>query len=133
MRSMRSTARAAAVTVAHMLRRQLLAAAPLLALSRATDSVSVRRLHWAGVRIDTASLALFIDPQIVFARKPEIGSDADVFSPAPAQRFAAITHVHRDHFDPEALKLAAGADGAVACHAPLAAVVAAAGLKPLPL
>ena len=90
-------------------------------------------MHWAGVRIDTPSLALFIDPQIVFARKPEIGSDADVFSPAPAQRFAAITHAHRDHFDPEALKLAAGADGAVACHAPLAAVVAAAGLKPLPL
>src|SRR5262249_12600953 len=40
---------------------------------------------------------------------------------------------HADHFDPQALKLAVGSEGAVACHAPVAPLVTATGLRPLPL
>ncbi|HWE24567.1 MAG TPA: MBL fold metallo-hydrolase [Myxococcales bacterium] len=93
----------------------------------------IRRLHWAGLRMELGPVVLFIDPQIVFARKPEIGSDAALLETKAANRFAAITHAHADHFDPPALKLAIGAEGSVACHSPVAPVVAAAGLRPLPL
>ena len=116
-----------------MLSAAALASLPRLSRAAAPATVSVRRLHWAGIRVDYGSVALFVDPQLVFARKPEIGSDAPQLETKAPSRFAAITHAHRDHFDVDALKLAVGADGAVACHAPAAAVVAAAGLRPLPL
>jgi L-ascorbate metabolism protein UlaG (beta-lactamase superfamily) len=116
-------------------RKLVFTAAAFLSLgaraARATPSI--RRLHWAGLRIEVGSAVLFVDPQIVFARKPEIGSDATLLETKAANRFAAITHAHADHFDPQALKLAIGADGAVACHAHVAPVVTAAGLRPLPL
>jgi L-ascorbate metabolism protein UlaG (beta-lactamase superfamily) len=106
---------------------------PRAVLAEAAPALAVHRLHWAGIRVQLGAVALFVDPQVVFARKPEIGSDAAQLETWATSRFAAITHAHRDHFDPDALKQAVGADGAVACHAPLAALVSAAGLRPLPL
>jgi L-ascorbate metabolism protein UlaG (beta-lactamase superfamily) len=96
-------------------------------------ALRVQRLSWAGLRVELGGSVLFIDPQVVFARKPEIGSDAEYLAGAPAGRFAAVTHTHGDHFDPEALRLAVGPGGAVACHTAAAAEIAAAGFRPLPL
>jgi len=95
--------------------------------------LTIRRLHWAGIKLELGSLALFVDPQVVFARNPQIGSDAELLATKATQRFAAITHTHRDHFDPAALEIAVGKGGTVACHARAAPEVIAAGLHPLPL
>ena len=113
----------------------LAGAAALPRLARAEPpALRVQRLSWAGLRVELGATVLVIDPQLVFARKPEIGSDAAYLgAPAAAQRFAAITHTHGNHFDPDALRLAVGAGGTVACHTAAAPEVAAAGFRPLPL
>ena len=93
MRSMRwsQTGRSGYAGRMHLTRRQILGracgAGALFRLGRAASaseaaSPTIRRLHWAGIRLEIGPVALFVDPQVVFARKPEIGSDAALlFSP----------------------------------------------------
>lgn len=100
-------------------RRRLLASAlgtsalatvsPLVrAQSASGTGVLLQRLAWAGVKIESSGVAVFID-----ARAPDAEDDA----PGPAlatsaeRAFALVTHHHGDHCDPVALKSVLGENG----------------------
>ena len=117
--------------------RRRFIAAPLAALAlppfalgtaAAAEELTVRYLGWAGVELRYGSNAVFIDPQLVFRDRPARQvATAEIESPATS-RFALVTHLHPDHFDPVALKQALSDDGNVFAEASMAAGVAAKGL-----
>ncbi|MBV9889695.1 MAG: MBL fold metallo-hydrolase [Rhizobacter sp.] len=117
--------------------RRRFIAAPLAALAlrpfaagaaAQAEELVVRYLGWAGVELRYGSNAVFIDPQLVFRDRPARKvATAPIESPA-SSRFALLTHLHPDHFDPVALKQALSDDGNVFAEASMAAAVAAKGL-----
>jgi L-ascorbate metabolism protein UlaG (beta-lactamase superfamily) len=84
----------------------------------------LQRLPWAGVRIAVGDLAIAIDPitrileEFGGAREPMYPLDA--FGPVDA---VFVTHLHEDHFDPDAIRRAYGAG--VPVHVPIETVAAA--------
>ena len=93
--------------------------------------VRVQRLSWAGIKIECGDTTIFIDPLI----SPEVWGGAWTAPIVPltvntARRHVLITHIHNDHFDPEAIRaLSTGAPFAVMCHADRAAAIASRGFK----
>ena len=106
-----------------------LAARPLaVRAAAAADELTIVYLGWAGVELRYGGNAVFIDPQLVFRDRPARQvATAPIASPATS-RFALVTHLHPDHFDPVALKQALSDDGNVFAEASMAAGVAAKGL-----
>jgi L-ascorbate metabolism protein UlaG (beta-lactamase superfamily) len=106
-----------------------LAARPLaVRAASAADELTIVYLGWAGVELRYGGNAVFIDPQLVFRDRPARQvATAPIASPATS-RFALVTHLHPDHFDPVALKQALSDDGNVFAEASMAAGVAAKGL-----
>ncbi|HZW76610.1 MAG TPA: MBL fold metallo-hydrolase [Caldimonas sp.] len=106
-----------------------LAARPLaVRAAAAADELTIVYLGWAGVELRYGGNAVFIDPQLVFRDRPARQvATAPIASPATS-RFALVTHLHPDHFDPVALKQALSDDGSVFAEASMAAGVAAKGL-----
>src|ERR1700756_1294852 len=97
---------AGALTVAATLpMRETAAAVP------ARKGLLVRKLSWAGVLIETANTALFIDAIGVDEKK---GEKPEVLATS-RQANAAITHHHGDHFDKVLLRKLLGDDGRLVC------------------
>lgn len=105
--------------LANPTRRSLLAGAislPLLGrLSVASAAtrpqlagVSIQRLAWAGVKIELAGVALFID---AVAPDPANGVIGPMLATKAARSFALVTHHHGDHCDPKALQPVLGEHG----------------------
>jgi len=96
----------------------------------ATATLRAQRLAWAGVRLETTTTTLFIDPL----------SNVDVWGPAlpdrlvpievdHGSRFVLVTHLHPDHFDVAAVRHVLGDAGTLICAAQSAASAATHGFK----
>lgn len=79
----------------------------------------IQRLPWAGLKIEVGSTTLFVDAierassyidgaELARQRVPLTANTPDVH--------ALITHAHRDHYDPVALRAVLGEQGNVICH-----------------
>jgi len=99
-------------------------------------SLRARRLDWAGVELVAGDATLMID-----ATPPQDPATGIALAPQTPRRYALVTHLHGDHFAPDALKAALGERGSLVCHAEVAADAASRGLRvrsaplyqPLPL
>ena len=117
-------------------RRRLLAAAPVALLAwpfaaraaAADEALAIHYLGWAGVELRYGDNAVFIDPQLVFRDRPARQVQTAPIASTATSRFALVTHLHPDHFDPVALRQALSDDGNVFAEASMAAGVAAKGL-----
>ena len=104
------------------------------AMPRARDrpgDLRAQRLAWAGVRLDTGTASLWLDPL----------ADAEVWGPAlkdplvpptperDRQRYVVVTHRHPDHFDPIAVRAALGDAGTLVCAQETATIAAGRGFK----
>jgi len=94
----------------------------------AADELSITYLGWAGVKLEHGENALFIDPQLVFLDRPARKVATAPIESKATSRYALLTHLHPDHFDPVALRKALSDDGNVFAVASMAPGVAAKGL-----
>src|SRR3954469_23044726 len=92
------------------------------------EDLSITYLGWAGVLLEQGDNALFIDPQLVFRDRPARNVATAPIASKATSRFALVTHLHPDHFDPAALRQALSDDGNVFAAASMAPSVAARGL-----
>jgi L-ascorbate metabolism protein UlaG (beta-lactamase superfamily) len=99
-----------------------------VAVAAPKGRVVVRYLGWAGVVVEYADNALFIDPQLVFRDRPARNVATAPVASQATTRFAAVTHLHADQFDPVALRQALSADGNVIAIPSMAAAIAAKGI-----
>jgi L-ascorbate metabolism protein UlaG (beta-lactamase superfamily) len=74
--------------------------------------LKLERLAWAGVRLESAGVTLFID---AIAPDPAAGQPGPKLAGGPGRAFALITHHHNDHWDPHALASVLGENGYVVC------------------
>jgi L-ascorbate metabolism protein UlaG (beta-lactamase superfamily) len=94
--------------------------------------VNVKRLSWAGVQLEAGGSSVVID---LFAEaepvRPFMGEPAHplVRVDDNSVQLALVTHVHPDHYDPDALTASLRPDGEVACPPSLARRVEEAGLR----
>ncbi len=103
------------------------------ARARGEAPVRVQRLSWAGVRLETAQRTLLIDPWVTAS----IWNGAWTTPVIPIEvstpnRSVLITHLHNDHFDPDAVRAALQDRGSVVCHADVAPQVVARGFRVIP-
>ena len=120
-----------------MNRRQILAAAAMLAASPVVPAIAgdapavpikvrVRRTGWAGIQVERGDKALFVDPEVIFYKRPELGIKSVALDTQAGSRYVALTHLHGDHFDPDAIKSILKSPGdLVICHEKMAASIAA--------
>jgi L-ascorbate metabolism protein UlaG (beta-lactamase superfamily) len=98
------------------------------------DELKVTRLGWAGLALERGGLTLLVDP---LARTTLWGAPiGHLLTPieiATPSCHALVTHLHGDHFDPDALRAALGERGQVVCAEGVAATVASHGLRVRPL
>lgn len=92
--------------------------------------MNVVKLPWAGVRLEAGGIAIVIDP--ITRILEEFGGAREPMY--PLDRFGKvdavlITHLHEDHFDPEAIVASYGADIPVYVPAEVADGARAAGLR----
>src|SRR5438270_7924600 len=113
------------------------AAIPLMQGSVAAPETSVRiqKLSWAGVKLETSSTSILIDPWI---SKEAFGDGwKDPIVPIEVvneQRYVLLTHLHNDHFDPAAIKAVTKDRGfGVVCLASKAASIASRGIRTYPV
>jgi L-ascorbate metabolism protein UlaG (beta-lactamase superfamily) len=93
----------------------------------------VRRLAWAGIELQTPDATAVVD---LLGARPELSKWAgapaeELLAPAAAPgtvAAAAVTHLHSDHFDVDALKTALAPGAPVLCPAAVIAQVGEAGL-----
>src|SRR5947207_324929 len=66
----------------------------------------IRKLGWAGVEIEAAGQRLVIDPLVGFGELEQyVGPPlTELPPPSGAADVALVTHLHRDHADPDALR-----------------------------
>jgi L-ascorbate metabolism protein UlaG (beta-lactamase superfamily) len=116
-------------------RRSLLASIPVALAAGRARAVSppmwrVQRLAWAGVRIELPGATLFVDPWISPAAWDGRWPRGVVPIRADAARRAVLpTHLHNDHFDPDAIREAVGERGIVICVEGMAASIVSRGLR----
>ncbi len=115
----------------------MMAAAPLMATTLLAEDTSVRiqKLSWAGVKLETGSVSILIDPWI--SKEAFGGGWKDPIVPievANDRRYVLVTHLHNDHFDPAAIKTVARESGfGVVCLASKAPSVASRGIRAYPV
>lgn len=66
----------------------------------------IRRLGWAGIEVESGGQRLAIDPIVGFGDLEQFVGPPRTELPAPAGPLdaALVTHLHRDHADPDALR-----------------------------
>jgi len=106
----------------------------LLVFSQAAfgQELDIERLTWAGVKLSTPETTVLIDAvgtDLWDGAAPEGLVAVEATTP---RRYALITHVHNDHFDPETLKRVLGDRGYVICHESVATYIASRGLRVIP-
>jgi len=123
-----------------ILRRRLCAAAlaqacvPVLGQGVATPALRVQRLSWAGVRVVLGDTTIVADASAGMApphppgRAPWVPDDAGT-----RWRYALITNLLNDHYDPATLRRVLGPRGRVVCLEANAASVASDGLRVRPV
>jgi L-ascorbate metabolism protein UlaG (beta-lactamase superfamily) len=86
---------------------------PARAFAQQQTPLTIRRLTWAGVRLDAGDTSAYID-----AVAPIQSDDASNLnaSTSNARRYALITHGHGDHFDIDYLRGLLGENGVIFCH-----------------
>ncbi len=97
-------------------------------------ALRIQRLSWAGIKLELGSRTLLIDPWI----SPEIWDGAWTAPVVPIEiatrsRNVLVTHLHNDHFDPAAIRVALPEAGSVLCQAEIASTVASRGHRTLAL
>lgn len=102
------------------------------------ETVSLRRLAWAGVEVRAGDVRVVIDPLQNTAdlagfqgvpRRPMPSTEA----PPGVTTHAFITHLHPDHYDRRLLAGFAAEEGSsVGCHTPIVDVLAEAGVPAVP-
>ena len=95
-----------------------------------TQELKAQRLTWAGVKLELASITLFIDPLInadVWGRA--LKSAIVPLEASTPRTHVLITHLHNDHFDFAAVRKVLGENGNVVCAADMAAVAASRGFR----
>lgn len=80
---------------------------------RPPRGLSIRRLAWAGVRIDAGYTTAYVDP--VAPLPAESGAELGAET-TNARRYALITRGHGDHFDIDYLHTLLGENGVIFCH-----------------
>jgi L-ascorbate metabolism protein UlaG (beta-lactamase superfamily) len=99
----------------------------------APATLRAQRLSWAGLRLEAPGLSLFVDAWTNVAafdgdwKQPIVPLEA-----SSSRRFALVSHVHNDHFDPDALRALLGERGSVVCHEASAEAVLSRGLRARP-
>lgn len=114
-------------------RTMLTSAAALLARPAAAQSprsLTLQRLSWAGVKIETGNTAAYIDAT---APLPEDHAEHLDATTRQARRYALVTHGHADHFDIDYLHTLLGDDGVIFCHRQTAGELDARVLRIQPL
>lgn len=106
----------------------------LRAASGGAATLEVQRLEWAGIHVRERGLSLFIDP---WASREVWGegwtTDIPEIELVSKLNHVAITHLHRDHFDPPLIKKLLAEGGSVLCLESLAGDVASRGLRARPV
>lgn len=102
------------------------------AASARRNPVRIQRLSWAGVRFETDTHTLFVDPWENTESFPGslLGRAVPVES-RTARRYVLLTHLHGDHFDRDAIRRLFdedGARGSVVAVPSMASDIAGAGL-----
>ena len=98
---------------------------PASAAAPSKSKVRIRRTGWAGIQIESGDKVLFIDPESMFDKRPELGIKSVPLETSASWRFVAVTHLHRDHFDVDAVKsILKSPDDLVICYEKSAAHVA---------
>lgn len=92
-----------------------------------------RLLSWAGIRLDVESKSLVIDAvEGIGSFQAAMGTPREPLGPIGAAGevdYAAITHLHHDHFDAATLKLRLKPSGRIICHTAVADAVRKSGLE----
>jgi L-ascorbate metabolism protein UlaG (beta-lactamase superfamily) len=94
-------------------------------------TVQIKRLSWAGVEITVDNRRLLIDALQSLPQESLMGRPhwpLFVIEKTPGRTDALVTHIHRDHLDPEALRGLLGEEGIVYCHQPIVPTLREAGL-----
>lgn len=99
------------------------------------ETMRLRRLWWAGVEVDCATVQLVIDPLSDARGVVKLGLGAPrTPTPEPlpgTAHLVLITHLHPDHFDPLAIRACLRRDGLVLCPSECEEQVRAAGFRPV--
>ncbi|HEV2533241.1 MBL fold metallo-hydrolase [Phenylobacterium sp.] len=93
------------------------------------STVTMQRLSWAGIRLEHAGVAVFIDAT---APNPDAPIKEAPVATKASRSFALVSHHHGDHFDPEALKPVLGAQGYVVAEEGVARQMNPQGVLVLP-
>lgn len=88
-------------------------ASPTRAQTGGGGGASLKRLDWAGVRIECGDVAAYVD---AIAPQGENQSAQDEFVSTRHSKYALITHGHGDHFNIEFLRAMLGERGVIFCH-----------------
>jgi L-ascorbate metabolism protein UlaG (beta-lactamase superfamily) len=102
-----------ATSVSALLAPTLASAAAQGASASAGPHVNLRRLAWAGVRLDLANVTLFID---AITPDPDSGQPGPPLTPGGPHTYALVTHHHDDHCDLKALAPLLGESGYLVCY-----------------
>ena len=105
----------------------------LIATSIGAQELTVQRLTWAGIKMVYGDTTVFVD---AVGKDLWDGGAPGGLVPVTAdtgRRYALVTHVHNDHFDPETLTEVLGERGYVICHESVATYVASRGLRVIPV
>ncbi len=96
-------------------------------------AVHIKRLSWAGVEVVVDNRRLLVDPlQSVAPLENFMGHPhwpLFEIERVPERTDALITHIHRDHLDPETLHGVPGEKGVVYCHRSIVPRLQEAGLR----
>jgi len=95
----------------------------------------VQRLKWAGLRLEAAGRCLLIDAvedfaaSVMGAAAGQVGKAGNPVSGATTQAdYILLTHLHRDHYDPQLIRDCLRPEGLVFCPDAVAATLRADGL-----
>ncbi|MEM7018810.1 MAG: MBL fold metallo-hydrolase [Pseudomonadota bacterium] len=102
------------------------------AITLEASELEIERLTWAGVRFVTPQTTLLVD---AVGQDLWDGNAPEGLVPVVAdtrRRYALITHIHNDHFDPVTLQAVLGEKGYVIVHEDDATYIASRGFKVIP-
>lgn len=81
--------------------------------------MKITKLSWAGLKIESNGITVFIDPVVNFERMEKyMGKPlTPIFEIAPTDKadVVLLTHLHHDHYDPELIKNILKPEGEVWC------------------
>jgi L-ascorbate metabolism protein UlaG (beta-lactamase superfamily) len=104
-------------------------AAAASAISFPRSAITVERLAWAGIKLETPGVAIFID-----AVAPSDDAPGPALHTTAERAFALVTHAHGDHCDPAALRPVLGDNGYIVAQEDVARFINPQGVlvQPVP-